>query len=64
MAQPVITLSNLSKKYRDAYAIEEISLDIEKGDFYGFVGPNGAGKSTTMRILLGLIQATEGEARI
>ena len=64
MAQPVITLSNLSKKYRDAYAIEEISLDIEKGDFYGFVGPNGAGKSTTMRILLGLIQATEGEARV
>lgn len=64
MAQPVIAIRNLSKKYRDSYAINKISLDIQKGDFYGFVGPNGAGKSTTIRTLLGLIQATEGEATV
>ncbi len=64
MKQPIIAIRNLSKKYKKSFAIEDINLAIQKGDFYGFVGPNGAGKSTTMRILLGLIQANAGEAEI
>lgn len=64
MEQPIIAIEDVSKKYKDAFAIENINLTIQKGDFYGFVGPNGAGKSTTMRILLGLINASHGEAKI
>ncbi len=44
--------------------IEGVSLSVEEGDFFGFIGPNGAGKSTTIRILLGLILATEGRAEV
>lgn len=53
MTQPVITLCNLSKKYRDVYAIEKISLDIEKGGFYGSVGPEGGGKEYKDAYLVG-----------
>lgn len=61
MAQPIISIKSVSKKYKKTFALENINLSILKGDFYGFVGPNGAGKSTTIRILLGLINATSGE---
>lgn len=44
--------------------IEGVNLSVEEGDFFGFIGPNGAGKSTTIRILLGLISATDGQAEI
>lgn len=44
--------------------IEDVDLSVEEGDFFGFIGPNGAGKSTTIRILLGLISATGGQAEI
>lgn len=47
-----------------ARGIVDVNLSVEEGDFFGFIGPNGAGKSTTIRILLGLISATEGQAEI
>ena len=39
-------------------------IEVNKGEVYGFIGPNGAGKSTTIRVLLGILKATEGEAKI
>lgn len=60
----IITLDNLTKYYGDNLGIEDVSLTIEKGDFYGFIGPNGAGKSTTLRLIMGLINPTEGVASI
>ena len=55
---------NYGKEHGAVRGIEDVSLSVEEGDFFGFIGPNGAGKSTTIRILLGLISATEGRAEI
>lgn len=60
----VIETAGLTKYYGKSRGIINLNLDIEEGEFFGFIGPNGAGKSTTIRILLGLIYATSGEARI
>ena len=60
----MIEVSNLTKRYRDLTAIEDLSFKVEKGEILGFLGPNGAGKSTTMRILTGFQPATSGTARV
>ncbi len=59
-----IKTENLTKYYGKNRGIIDLSLTIEKGDFFGFIGPNGAGKSTTIRTLLGLINSTSGNADI
>ena len=56
----VLNTVNLSKKYKDAYAIKDVNMHIEKGDIYGFVGENGAGKTTVIRLITGLAAPTEG----
>ena len=61
---PSVEAVNLTKRYRQLAAIQDVSFSIDKGEIVGFLGPNGAGKSTTMRILCGLIPATSGSARI
>jgi len=61
---PVIRISHLTKKYGDFTAVSDLSLDIPKGEIFGFLGPNGAGKTTTIRTVLDLIRPTEGSARI
>ena len=60
----MITISNLTKKYGDKYAIKNLSFDVKDGEILGFLGPNGAGKSTTMNIITGYIAATDGTAVI
>lgn len=60
----MITISNLTKKYGDKYAINNLSFDVKDGEILGFLGPNGAGKSTTMNIITGYIAATDGTAVI
>jgi ABC-2 type transport system ATP-binding protein len=64
MSQPIIELRNLSKSYGEVHALQDLSLNINKNSVYGFLGPNGAGKSTTIKVLLGLIRASSGTARI
>ncbi|MEJ7651869.1 MAG: ABC transporter ATP-binding protein [Chloroflexia bacterium] len=59
----VIETHNLTKRYGDKIvAVDQLNLRVRRGEVYGFVGPNGAGKTTTLRMLLGLIRPTEGEA--
>jgi len=68
--EAVIQIRNLSKIYRDFWgrkkvqALNSLSLDIHKGEVFGLLGPNGSGKTTTMKLLLGLLFATEGEINI
>ena len=60
----MIEVRNLTKKYGDHFAVQDISFSLEKGKIYGLLGPNGAGKSTTMNIMTGYIAATAGEGII
>ena len=60
----MITFRNLTKRYGDVLAVDDISFTVEAGSITGFLGPNGAGKSTAMRCLTGLAFPTEGEALI
>lgn len=60
----IIKIHGLTKYYGKARGIENVNLTVEAGDFFGFIGPNGAGKSTTIRLLLGLIHATQGSAEL
>lgn len=54
----------ISKSFGDLQAVKNLSLRVNKGDVYGFIGPNGAGKTTSIRMMLGLISASSGSARI
>ncbi len=60
----VIETKQLTKRYGRARGINQVNIQVEAGDVYGFIGPNGAGKSTTIRSLLGLINITSGEAYV
>jgi len=61
---PAVEIQSLTKRYDKITAVDDISLTVEPGEFFGFLGPNGAGKSTTIRILSGLLQPTSGTARV
>src|SRR5271165_6701274 len=54
----------LVKRFGDFVAVDHVTLQVERGEIFGFLGPNGAGKSTTIRILCGLLEPTEGEATV
>lgn len=60
----LIETTNLSKRYRDTLAVNELNLKVEQGEIFGFLGPNGAGKTTTILMLLGLTEPTEGCATV
>ena len=56
----LIKIDSVSKRFGDFYAVNNISLDIEKGEFLGLLGPNGAGKTTLIKMLIGLLKPTTG----
>ena len=68
--EPVISVTRLSKVYRSGLrlrrieALNDISLEVEKGEIFGFLGPNGAGKTTLIKILMGLTEPTSGTALV
>jgi ABC-2 type transport system ATP-binding protein len=62
--EKVIEIQNLSKQFREVKAVDRLNLNVYKGDVFGFLGPNGAGKSTTIRMLLTLINPTEGKIKL
>lgn len=57
----MLEIKNLTKKYGDKIAVDNLSLKIESGEIYGFIGHNGAGKTTTIKCCCGLIEFDEGE---
>lgn len=59
-----ITVKGLTKKYKEHLAVDHISFEVEKGEFFAFLGENGAGKSTTINMLCTTLMKTEGEAEL
>lgn len=64
MAQHVIELTGLIKRYGDFTAVDNLDLNIRKGEIFGLLGPNGAGKSTTILMILGLTEPTAGSVSV
>ena len=62
--ESVVEIEQLTKRFGEFVALDNLSLTLNKGDILGFIGPNGAGKTTTIRILVGLTKPTSGSARI
>ena len=60
----LIAIKDLVKRYKDNYAVNGVTLEIEEGEIFGLLGPNGAGKSTTLNSLIGLIQCDSGSIEI
>ncbi|QQK75334.1 ABC transporter ATP-binding protein [Salicibibacter cibarius] len=60
----VLTVNNLTKRFGKFTALDGVNIEVNEGEIYGFIGPNGAGKSTTIRVLLGILKATQGSATI
>lgn len=63
-SEKVIEVSGLSKKFKEIRAVNNLNINVHKGDVFGFLGPNGAGKSTTIRMLLSLINPDKGKIKI
>lgn len=64
MNEYVIQTNHLTKRFKGRKVVNDVNLEIKKGEIYGFLGPNGAGKTTTIRMLLGLMKPTYGSIRI
>jgi len=61
---PAVRIEKLVKRFGDFVAVDNVSIDVKRGEIFGFLGPNGAGKSTTIRILCGLLAPTSGRATV
>jgi ABC-2 type transport system ATP-binding protein len=64
MPDSAVHIENLVKRFGDFVAVDNVSLDVARGEIFGFLGPNGAGKSTTIRIMCGLLAPTSGRATV
>ncbi len=64
MTAPIVEIERLTKSYGGKRGIVDVSLEVGEGEVFGFLGPNGAGKTTTIRILMALLRADSGSARI
>jgi len=64
MATPALAICNLTKRYGETIAVDDISLQIDQGEFFGFLGPNGAGKTTTINCVTGISNLDEGSIKV
>jgi ABC-2 type transport system ATP-binding protein len=64
MSSIAIQTETLTRRFGELVAVDQVNMDVETGQFFGFLGPNGAGKSTTIKMLTGLLQPTGGRIRI
>jgi ABC-2 type transport system ATP-binding protein len=64
LEKSLISVENLTRKFGEVTAVEELTFQVKEGEVFGFLGPNGAGKTTTIRMLCCLISKTSGDARI
>ena len=60
----MIELKDLTKKYGDFKAVNDLNLCVKKGEVFGFIGPNGAGKTTTIKMMSGILEPTRGTVSI
>jgi ABC-2 type transport system ATP-binding protein len=60
----LIEIRNLVKRYGDKMAVDNVSLEVNAGEVFGFLGPNGAGKTTTIKVIVGLLQPTSGTVTV
>ncbi len=60
----IIAVENLTKRFKDFTAVDNISFDVKKGEIFAFLGPNGAGKTTTIKMLITLLSPTSGDATV
>ena len=64
MSSPVIQISSLTRRFGETNAVDQLTLEVQAGEIFGFLGHNGAGKTTTVRLLNGVIESTSGEAKV
>ena len=64
MSVPVIQTSSLSRRFGEKNAVDELTLEVQAGEIFGFLGHNGAGKTTTVRLLNGVLEPTDGDAKV
>jgi ABC-2 type transport system ATP-binding protein len=64
MAKTVVQVENLTRKFGDFTAVDNVSFEVQEGEIVGYLGPNGSGKTTTIRMLLGLLQPTSGAGTV
>jgi ABC-2 type transport system ATP-binding protein len=64
MSSPVIQISSLTRRFGETNAVDQLTLDVQAGEIFGFLGHNGAGKTTTVRLLNGVLESTSGEAKV
>ena len=62
MAEEVVVVESLSKRFGEVTAVDELSFTVERGQVYGLLGPNGAGKTTALRVLMGLERPSGGSS--
>ena len=62
--KPIIEIANLTKTFKDVVAVDDLNLQISKGEIFGLVGPDGAGKSTTIRLLVAILDPDSGWAKV
>jgi ABC-2 type transport system ATP-binding protein len=64
MSEPVIRVENLTRRFGDFVAVDHVNFDVSAGEVVGYLGPNGSGKTTTIRMLLGLLEPSDGKATV
>ena len=64
MTETVISVQNLTRRFGDFVAVDHINFEVQTGEIVGYLGPNGSGKTTTIRMLLGLLAPSEGQATV
>src|SRR3989454_12002223 len=64
MSEPMIEVDRLTKRFGTFTAVDHVSFSVGKGSIFGFLGPNGSGKSTVIRMLCGILEPSDGTARI
>src|SRR5438067_1470094 len=64
MSEPMIEVERLTKRFGNFTAVDHVSFSVGKGSIFGFLGPNGSGKTTVIRMLCGILQPSDGTARI
>ena len=62
--EPAVEMAGVTKRYKRATVVEDLTLTIPRGTTMGLIGPNGAGKSTTIKMLMGMLRPTAGSVRV